>query len=55
MVFIFQYFKNLILIICLKKSKEKGAVVIKDIWEESDEYGKVRMATIKTVYNYKSY
>ncbi|CAH1403937.1 unnamed protein product [Nezara viridula] len=32
----------------LQKAKERGAVVMKEIWEESDEHGKVRMATIKT-------
>ncbi|KAL4705934.1 hypothetical protein ACJJTC_017516 [Scirpophaga incertulas] len=29
-------------------AKQQGAVIIKDIWEESDKYGTVRMATLKT-------
>lgn len=33
----------------MKHAKSKGAKVIRDIWEESDANGKVRMATIKTV------
>lgn len=32
----------------MKHAKSKGAKVIRDIWEESDANGKVRMATIKT-------
>jgi len=30
------------------KSKEKGVKVVKDIWEEEDEGGKVRFATVQT-------
>ncbi|CAF0885961.1 unnamed protein product [Brachionus calyciflorus] len=30
------------------KAKENGAVVVRDIWEEKDENGSVRMATVKT-------
>lgn len=29
-------------------AKQKGAKVVRDIWEEKDEHGKVRMATIQT-------
>lgn len=29
-------------------AKEKGAKIVCNIWEESDEYGTVRMATVKT-------
>ncbi|XP_026327167.1 4-hydroxyphenylpyruvate dioxygenase-like [Hyposmocoma kahamanoa] len=29
-------------------AKKQGAVVVKDLWEEKDEFGVVRMATIKT-------
>ncbi|CAL1541543.1 unnamed protein product [Lymnaea stagnalis] len=32
----------------VKKAKSRGAVVVKDIWEESDEHGSVRMATVQT-------
>ncbi|GAB1859810.1 4-hydroxyphenylpyruvate dioxygenase [Camponotus japonicus] len=32
----------------VKVAKEKGAKIVHDIWEESDEYGTVRMATVKT-------
>ncbi|XP_076228183.1 4-hydroxyphenylpyruvate dioxygenase [Nomia melanderi] len=32
----------------VKVAKEKGAKIIKDIWEETDEYGTVKFATIKT-------
>ncbi|CAK9812230.1 4-hydroxyphenylpyruvate dioxygenase [Anthophora quadrimaculata] len=34
--------------IIVKIAKDKGAVIIRDIWEESDEYGVVKFATIKT-------
>lgn len=33
----------------VKKARECGAKVVKDIWEESDEHGTVRMATLQTV------
>ncbi len=33
----------------MEHAKAKGALVVKDIWEESDENGTVRMATVKTV------
>jgi len=32
----------------VKRAKERGAKLVKDIWEESDENGKVRFATIQT-------
>ncbi|XP_018057227.1 PREDICTED: 4-hydroxyphenylpyruvate dioxygenase isoform X1 [Atta colombica] len=32
----------------MKVAKRKGAEIVRDIWEESDEYGIVRMATVKT-------
>lgn len=31
-----------------KFAKEKGAEVVKELWEETDEYGTVKFATIKT-------
>lgn len=30
-------------------AKKQGAEVVRDLWEEKDEFGVVRMATIKTV------
>lgn len=30
-------------------AKQRGAKVIKEIWEESDEFGTVRFATVQTV------
>jgi 4-hydroxyphenylpyruvate dioxygenase len=33
----------------VKRAKERGATMAKDIWEEEDENGKVRFATIQTV------
>lgn len=33
----------------VKKAKESGAQIVRDIWTEKDENGSVRMATIKTV------
>lgn len=32
-----------------QKAKERGAKLVKDIWEESDEHGTVRFAVIQTV------
>ncbi|XP_068633181.1 4-hydroxyphenylpyruvate dioxygenase-like [Battus philenor] len=32
----------------LAYAKKQGAVVVKDLWEETDEHGVVRMATLKT-------
>ncbi|KOX71401.1 4-hydroxyphenylpyruvate dioxygenase, partial [Melipona quadrifasciata] len=34
--------------IIVKIAKERGATIVKDIWEESDEYGTVKFATIRT-------
>lgn len=36
-------------------AKKQGAVVVKDLWEERDQFGVIRMATIKTVSRYKWY
>lgn len=33
----------------VKVAKERGADVVRDIWEESDEHGTARFATVKTV------
>lgn len=33
----------------VKYAKQQGAVVVKDIWEESDDNGVVRIAVLKTV------
>lgn len=35
--------------VIVKRAKDQGAVVVKDIWEEADEFGKVRFATVRTV------
>lgn len=32
-----------------QRAKEQGAVFIRDIWEEHDDHGTVRFATVKTV------
>lgn len=32
-----------------KVAKKKGAEVVRDIWEETDEYGTVKMSTVKIV------
>lgn len=32
----------------MKKAKERGAKIVKDIWEESDEHGIVRFASVAT-------
>ncbi|XP_003691052.1 4-hydroxyphenylpyruvate dioxygenase isoform X1 [Apis florea] len=37
--------------IIVKIAKERGAVIVKDIWEENDKYGTVKFATIKTYGN----
>lgn len=34
--------------VIVKRAKERGASVVRDVWEESDEFGTVRMATVKT-------
>lgn len=35
--------------IIVKRAKERGAKVVRDIWEESDEFGTVRFAVLQTV------
>jgi len=30
-------------------AKKKGARIVKDVWEESDDFGTVRFATVQTV------
>lgn len=32
-------------------AKERGATVVRDTWQEEDEFGVVRFATIQTVSN----
>jgi len=34
--------------VIVQRAKEQGAVFVKDIWSESDEFGTVRFATVKT-------
>jgi hypothetical protein len=36
-------------IFTFQRAKERGAKIVKDIWEESDEAGRVRFATVQTV------
>lgn len=33
----------------LQRAKERGAKVVKDVWEESDDSGTVRFAMVQTV------
>lgn len=33
----------------LQIAKERGAKIVRDVWEERDEFGTVRFATVKTV------
>lgn len=33
----------------LEYARKQGAIVVRDLWEEKDEFGVVRMATVKTV------
>lgn len=33
----------------VKRARERGATVLKDIWEETDEFGTTRFAMLKTV------
>lgn len=35
----------------MKVARERGASIVRDIWEESDKDGVVRLATVKTVTN----
>lgn len=34
--------------VIVKRAKEQGAVFVRDIWSETDEFGTVRFATVKT-------
>lgn len=36
----------------LEYARKQGAEIVKDMWEERDQYGVVRMATLKTVSGY---
>jgi hypothetical protein len=36
-------------IFSFQRAKERGAKIVKDIWEESDEAGTVRFARVQTV------
>lgn len=42
--------------VIVKRARERGAKIVKDIWEENDEFGTVRFATLQTVrkFNFKS-
>lgn len=33
----------------VKIAKERGAKVVRDIWEEKDKHGVIKMATVRTV------
>lgn len=33
----------------VQAAKERGVSVVRDIWEENDEFGVVRFATVQTV------
>ena len=35
----------------VQKVKKNGGKVVKELWEENDEHGVVRMATVQTVSN----
>jgi 4-hydroxyphenylpyruvate dioxygenase len=35
--------------IIVKRARERGATILRDIWEETDEFGTVRFATLQTV------
>lgn len=35
----------------VQAAKERGAKVVRDIWQEEDEFGVVRLATVQTVNN----
>lgn len=37
--------------VIVSRAKERGGNIVKDIWEESDEFGSCRFATIQTVKN----
>lgn len=38
--------------VIVKRAHERGAKIVRDIWEESDEFGSVRFATLQTVRNF---
>lgn len=35
--------------VIVERARSRGAKVVRDIWEESDEFGSARFATVKTV------
>lgn len=35
--------------VIVKRARDRGARIVKDIWEESDEFGSVRFAVLQTV------
>lgn len=35
--------------IIVERAKKQGAVFVRDIWSETDDFGTVRFATVKTV------
>jgi 4-hydroxyphenylpyruvate dioxygenase len=35
--------------VIVSRAKERGATVVRDVWEEKDDFGIVRFATLKTV------
>lgn len=35
--------------VIVQRARERGATILRDIWEESDESGVVRFATLQTV------
>lgn len=41
--------------VIVSRAKERGGKIIKDIWEEKDEFGTCRFATIQTVINFLNF
>lgn len=35
--------------VIVQRAKDQGAVFVRDIWSETDDFGTVRFATVKTV------
>lgn len=35
--------------VIVKRARDRGAKIVRDIWEENDEFGTVRFATLQTV------
>lgn len=35
--------------VIVQRARDRGATVVRDIWEESDEFGSARFATVQTV------